>query len=212
MDLVSGNLRGSFYLFRGEKAGVFAAQSIQLTSSDGEPLAVSSKSDPFLVDWDSDGDLDIISGSGRGGVFAFQNTGGPKHPVFAKSTELLAARAEVGPFAFGEAGIKGPQWTTRVWVDDLNHDGKLDLLVGDSVRLQFIREGMDELSALRNLAALESESDEENLYAVRKIIGNRGTEAELLAELRAMRARIRGKRAKFLREENTGFVWALYQR
>lgn len=212
LDLVSGNLRGTFYMFRGLDEGVFDPRSIQLTDGGGTPLAVHGKSDPFLVDWDSDGDLDLISGSARGGVFAFQNNGSPSTPLFAKSVVLLEPRAESGSFAFGEEGIKGPQWTTRVWVDDFNDDGKLDLLVGDSVRLQFVREGLDELSALRKLAALESESDEESLYAARKVIGNLGTEAELLAELRGMRNRIRQKRAKFLREENTGYVWLILQR
>ena len=43
------------------------------------------------------------------------------------------------PFAYGqplkEDDLTGPTSSTRIWVDDVNGDGKLDLLVGDSVYL-----------------------------------------------------------------------------
>ena len=34
-----------------------------------------------------------------------------------------------------DADLKGPLSCTRIWVDDVNSDGKLDILVGDMVPL-----------------------------------------------------------------------------
>jgi hypothetical protein len=34
-----------------------------------------------------------------------------------------------------EADLKGPSGCTRIWVDDFNSDGKLDILVGDRVTI-----------------------------------------------------------------------------
>ena len=41
-----------------------------------------------------------------------------------------------------EDDLTGPTHATRVWVDDINSDGKLDLLVGDSVTLMSPAKGV----------------------------------------------------------------------
>ena len=59
LDLVVGNFAGSFYLFTGEGKGKFGPVPQQIMSGDS-PLKIQGvHSDPFLVDWDQDGDLDL---------------------------------------------------------------------------------------------------------------------------------------------------------
>jgi hypothetical protein len=151
LDIVSGNFTGSFFVFLGTGAGQFAPESSMIKAGD-EPLMVQGHSDPFLVDWDNDGDLDIVSGSSAGGVFLAINEGTKTDPAFAKATELLAPTGRNSdPNRFGDSHLTGPQSATRVWVDDVNQDGKLDLLVGDSVSLMFTAEGVDEEEARAKL-------------------------------------------------------------
>ena len=46
--------------------------------SDGKPLTIEGHhSDPFVIDWDGDGDLDLLSGSSEGGVQWAENRAGP---------------------------------------------------------------------------------------------------------------------------------------
>jgi hypothetical protein len=41
----------------------------------------------------------------------------------------------VNKLSFFHADLKGPLGCTRIWVDDVNSDGKLDILVGDQAPL-----------------------------------------------------------------------------
>src|SRR5688572_32602457 len=68
LDLVIGNFRGTFAFVRGEGQGKFAPQASWI-ETDGGKLEVGHHGDPFLVDWDGDGDLDLLSGSAQGGAF-----------------------------------------------------------------------------------------------------------------------------------------------
>ena len=68
LDLVVGNFSGSFYLFKGEGKGKYAPKPEQLKADD-KPLQIKGHhSDPFVIDWDGDGDLDLLSGSTEGGA------------------------------------------------------------------------------------------------------------------------------------------------
>src|SRR5262245_53264590 len=65
LDLIVGNMVGQFYLFEGEGKGRFAAKSKPLMGG-GQRLQIDGHhGDPFVVDWDGDGDLDIVSGSAK---------------------------------------------------------------------------------------------------------------------------------------------------
>ena len=75
LDLVAGNFTGDFYLFKGQGAGVFDPKAEKLLADDGKPLHVNGHGDPMVIDWDGDGDLDILSGSSNGGIFLAENIG-----------------------------------------------------------------------------------------------------------------------------------------
>ena len=212
LDLMSGNLAGSFYYFEGQGEGGFAPASKQLLDANSAPLAVGGKSDPFLVDWDADGDLDLFSGSARGGVWASKNIGTAQQPKFTSMQLFYAPSPDESFLAIGEAQVDGPQRTTRVWVADINEDGALDLLLGDHTEQRFLRAGVDRETAIGRLAQLDMARERGTDEAVRRVLGNQGSDGELLAELNVLRAEIRAKRSEVIREESVGFVWVIYQR
>ena len=68
LDLIVGNFAGTFYWFQGEGKGRFLDRP-QRIEADGKALQIQGHhSDPFPIDWDGDGDLDLLSGSSQGGV------------------------------------------------------------------------------------------------------------------------------------------------
>src|SRR5207237_7156787 len=65
LDLVVGNFSGTFYWFKGEGKGKFRPKP-ELIKAGNETLRIEGHSDPFVIDWDGDGDLDLLSGSSNG--------------------------------------------------------------------------------------------------------------------------------------------------
>ncbi len=193
LDLVVGNFAGSFYLFIGKGDGQFLPEPEQIMSGD-KPLQVTgAHSDPFLVDWDQDGDVDIVSGSSSGGVYWAENTAGPgKTPELKQFITLIEAGSQI---AYGqpisEDELVGPSNSTRVWVDDVNSDGKLDILVGDNVSL---------VSPAEGLTAEEFKTKFDEWQEAIKT----ATPQEI--------SKLYQDRSKFMREERTGFVWLFVQK
>ncbi|MCA9298744.1 MAG: VCBS repeat-containing protein [Phycisphaerales bacterium] len=141
LDLVTGNYTGSFFLFEGEGKGRFRPIPKALTI-DGEPLRLGdAHSDPFLVDWDEDGDLDILSGGFLGGVHLIRNIGSATEPAWASPTVVIPA-PDSTKGRFADDPPSGPGGSTRVWAADVNEDGTLDLLVGDGVTILHPAEGL----------------------------------------------------------------------
>ncbi|MFT5492285.1 MAG: hypothetical protein ACI8V5_002660 [Limisphaerales bacterium] len=88
---------------------------------------------PFGVDWDGDGDEDIICGNTAGYVAFFENLDGAKKPKFAREKRLKADGKTLRIMAGPNGSIQGPceaKWgyTTQT-VADWDHDGLLDLIV-----------------------------------------------------------------------------------
>jgi hypothetical protein len=195
LDLVVGNFSGTFYWFKGEGKGKFQPRP-QAISTGSQPLRTNSPhSDPFVIDWDGDGDLDLLSGSSSGGVqWAENNAGKGKLPQLRPFQSLIAPGQAV---AYGgilkEEQLTGPTTSTRVWADDVNGDGKLDLLVGDSTTLVSPAEGLSEAEFKEKSAAWQ------------KAIANRGQDQQELS-------RLYQQREKFMKEDSTGFVWLYLQK
>jgi len=203
LDIVTGNFGGTFAWFRGTGPGKFAAKSAWLQAG-GEPMRVPHHSDPFLVDWDKDGDLDLLSGSAGGGVFLFVNEGSRTAPKFAASVALVPEHEDSEEVVFGDAHLKGPQGSTRVWADDVDGDGKLDLLVGDSMRLTYLVDGVGEAAAKKAMADYEKQVGK--LYQELAKADDKQSE-----KLQKQIEELDKGRAKFVREVATGFVWLLRQ-
>lgn len=210
LDLVVGSFPGSFYLFRGQGPGKFLPKPEEMKAGD-QPLKVKGHhGDPFVVDWDGDGDLDILSGSSEGGVQWAENRAGPGQPPRLEPFRTLI---EHGPqMNYGQilrdADIKGPLTDTRIWVDDVNGDGKLDILVGDRVTLISPADGVSE----EDFRKRSDEWTKAIAEASAKLqAAARASDEKAQTKARQRLQDLYQQRTQFMKEEMTGFVW-LYLR
>lgn len=88
---------------------------------------------PVGVDWDGDGDEDIITGNSAGNIAFFENLDGGNPPKWADVKLLKANGKPIRPQAGPNGSIQGPaeaKWGyTTLSVADWDHDGKDDLIV-----------------------------------------------------------------------------------
>jgi FG-GAP-like repeat len=217
LDLVVGDFGGKFHLFHGEGDGRFQPTSGVLMVGDDVLRIAGHHSDPFCIDWDGDGDIDLLSGSTNGGVQLAENTAGPgKTPKLKRFVSLIDPSPQDKPGGMmKESDLKAPTRSTRIWVDDVNKDGKLDVLVGDSTTLTSPAEGLTESEAdakatewqeqvtelSKQIAALNEPNDlEEDAVEERQ--------QKFYAEL----SKLYQERSQFITEDRTGFVWLYLQK
>lgn len=208
LDLVVGNFAGTFYWFKGEGKGKFRPTP-EVIKNGSEPLRIAGHhSDPFVIDWDGDGDLDLLSGSASGGVQWAENTAGKgKAPKLRPFRELIKPGRSV---AYGEPlseqELTGPTTSTRIWVADVNGDGKLDLLVGDSVTLITAAKGLSAEEVKKKFAAWQKAVSEAS-----KKLSPAGSDPATRKKAQEEFSKVYNQRNEFMKEDRTGFVW-LYLR
>ena len=238
LDIVTGNFRGNFWLFEGEGDGKFSPEATMLETAAGEMLITAGRgarseglhSDPFVIDWDGDGDLDLLATSSAAEVLWAENTRPPGTrgaPVLSDFRVLLAARG------------RGPRGSTRMHIEDFDGDGKLDILMGDngivegggpredlsaeeraayeallqertlvSSRFREARKPWDrEFEAACEKKGAMTQTERRLLY--QKLVGDRMQEDEHYLRLRGIAAERGQYEQPYLRR---GFVWLIRQR
>ena len=116
--MISGSFPGQLQVFVGREDGTFAkAETIK--QADGTEYAFKA-SVPYAVDWENDGDLDLVVGDIEGRVYLILNASGDKTLALGASSRLMA----------GDAEIKVPGGDAGPVVTDWDGDGRVDLLVG----------------------------------------------------------------------------------
>ncbi|MFZ1683667.1 MAG: FG-GAP-like repeat-containing protein [Candidatus Zixiibacteriota bacterium] len=114
-DLLVGAEDGYVHYFK--NIGTPGSPSLVLESDSLLGISALLNSAPSLVDWDSDGDLDMLLGTTNGKVEYWRNDG--------SATQFLPTKASAQL-----AGIKVDQLATP-YPADLNDDGLVDLVVGE---------------------------------------------------------------------------------
>jgi hypothetical protein len=115
----------------GSKSNWKLADLVPLTHANGAALGVSVRTAVRLVDWDSDGDLDLFTGNQASiGLRYWENVGTKAKPTFAQPKAMKQVNEICG--SHHEIGVD---------VVDFDQDGSLDLLVGngDSGTIHFFR-------------------------------------------------------------------------
>ena len=209
LDLVVGNFSGTFYWFKGEGKGKFRPKP-ELIMAGKEPLRIEGHhSDPFVIDWDGDGALDLLSGSSDGGVQWAKNRAGKDKPPELGPFEYLIkpGRAIKHGQLLSEEELTGPTTATRVWVADVNGDGKLDLLVGDSVTLIAPAKGVSAEEFKKKFAAWRNA-----VAAASKELSSETADQTKRTKAREEFSKIYNQRTEFMKEDRTGFVWLYLQK
>lgn len=116
LDLISGKFNGKFSFFR--NVGTNTSFSFEEDTSYFSVIDIGDNSNPFLIDYDNDGDYDLFSGDHNGFINYFRNDGNNINPVWILvSNNFLEADLgiDLSPFFI-----------------DIDNDTDDDLLVGNA--------------------------------------------------------------------------------
>lgn len=119
-DIITGSYHpGELYFFKRNADKTFA-KGEKIADKNGKPICIAPASTPFAVDFDADGDLDLIVGDIQGNVHLVANESGDKSLKFGAASKVQADGKD----------IKGAGDSQPV-AADVDGDGRLDLLVAD---------------------------------------------------------------------------------
>jgi hypothetical protein len=96
------------------------------------PLLFGLQEKPYWVDWDDDGDFDLVSGEALGTIRLYRNGGTRTHPRFAAPVRIEAGGAPIRIYRDGVMGGRhwhGPMGYPSVACVDWDHDGLFDLVI-----------------------------------------------------------------------------------
>jgi len=119
LDLLLGGYTGLVYLYLRKEGGELG-KGEPLRTEDGALLHVAGFSTPRAVDWNGNGENDLVCGDFLGRVHVFLNVGTNASPRLKPGERLRVAGRE---FAFGPRAM--------VEVADWNGDGRKDVLLGN---------------------------------------------------------------------------------
>jgi len=126
-----GNIR--LYLNSGS-ASSYLFTTFQLLKCGGTNIKYS-RCVPHIVDLNQDGKKDIVIGEDYGYVYYLENTRTNASPTFTVAVKL---ESDGAPISWPSG-----QTDTRVWVDDWNGDGVLDLLLGNYAKNLYLYRGIN---------------------------------------------------------------------
>lgn len=162
LDLIIGNFEGSFSLILNEKGGAgmsFSNEVAIMKDTSGNKLKCPGKhSAPFVIDWDKDGDLDLLSGDSYTGLSWSENVGTKTNPQLIPFKPLISLKTKHLQ-KLGNGKNYKPGFSFRPWIADVNGDGKLDVLLGDKVKLTKPAEGMSKIAYFIKKRAWEKKED-----------------------------------------------------
>ena len=209
LDLIYGEYRGYLVKHAGSSdKGInhFSDTAEILKDESGENLTPGLYSSPHFVDWDGDGDLDIVSGQVSGGVYYAQNIGNSKQAKWKAFVEWQSRIPKASGF-LGRDKIQDPRKKLKPWayttvcVTDYNNDGKLDLIVGDMTLLEGPAEGVSDEKFDGKYLKLRQKEDE--MHAARKKSAE--YQATYKKELQELRENTKTS-------EKMGFIWVYLQK
>lgn len=211
LDLIIGNFDGSFSLVVNEMQGkgmkYQANEKVSLIKTNNGKIlhCGSAHSAPFVIDWDNDGDLDLLSSTVSIPLMIARNVGTKTKPEF-ESFEILIAKP-----------ISDFQSAYRPWIADVNNDGKLDVLIGD----KYVEEKPNPQFAPEEISKMEKEWKEELAKLIqdlqpleeeflKQFKEGKEHEENFLEEYRAAKQALmihNMSRQKFINITATGNVW-----
>lgn len=122
-DVICGNEEGRMWLLinNGTNATPVFDTKVYIEGAGGYPLDAGDRAAPTVVDWNRDGNKDILCGTSIGYIYYFQNEGTDANPSFTGYKTKLTAAGITIDFSS----------TCRPDAVDWDNDGVMDIICGD---------------------------------------------------------------------------------